>query len=105
MVGGVKMNIRQQTTLIIAHPMFAEAISDAEIMADLLIRLQLHCIEVQMKNSAKQYGLHRRMNYSDIKEALLSMKQPENLSLYLPIPEQKCRVVQIATAEEIRLLK
>lgn len=99
------MNIKEQTDYVLRHPGFVEAVrlfamGDTEYFRDVLYRLQLHCIDVQIKNSAKEYGLCKRMNGSDIKEALLSLRQPENLDVRLPIPVfvppvEECMVIDL----------
>jgi len=98
------MTIKQQTDFVITHPAFADAVNsfnngDGKKIADILFDLQLHCIDVQIRNSAKEYGSRKRMNSSDIKEGLLSMRQPDNLNVYLPIPlpQPECKVVNLIT--------
>lgn len=98
------MTISQQTDFILAHPFFEDAINDynngdKNKVYDLLNRLQLHCIDTQIRNSVKEYGSCKRMNTMDIKDRLQAMKQPENMNIYLPIPKPKveCKVISIVS--------
>ena len=98
------MNIHQQSDFILAHPFFEDAINDhnngdSKKIVDLLNRLQLHCIDTQIRNSVKEYGSCKHMNTMDIKDRLMAMKQPENMNIYLPIPLPKaeCKVINLIT--------
>lgn len=94
------MTIKEQANYVVTHPMMESAVAawrdgDCSCMVDLLVRIQLHCIDTQVKASAKEYGSCKRMNSSDIKDALLGMKLPDGLAVYLPIPPRRCVVVEI----------
>lgn len=96
------MNIKGQTEYILNHPGFDYALSkykdgESSLMFDLLYNVQLHCIDVQIKASHKEYGSCKRMNTMDIKERLIAMKQPDNLNVFIPIPpiQQECKVVNL----------
>lgn len=98
------MKIQDHTDYIVSHPAFADAVNDfnetPQKLNDLIFKIQLHAIDTQIKNSAREYGSCKRMNGSDIKEALLSMRQPDNLNIQLNIPITKadyCKVIDLMT--------
>lgn len=98
------MTINQQSNYIISHPGFKTAVAnfmngEVEDMRILLTDIQFHCIDVQIRNSAREYGNCKRMLGSDIKKKLLNISVPENLDVKLhiplPIPANECKVVSM----------
>lgn len=98
------MTIHQQSSYIVSHPGFKSAVAnfingDPKDITILLTDVQFHCIDVQIKNSAREYGACKRMVGSDIKTKLLNIQPPENLNVQLHIPivkkQDECKVVSI----------
>ena len=88
------MNLSQQTEYIMSHPAFRDCVEEygcgnSEPFVDLLNTIQLHCVDVQVKNSAKCFGQHKWQNSSDIRLALDAIKLPTNFDVKLKMPLPK----------------
>lgn len=93
------MTLTEQTDYVMKHPAWVEAMGDIGKMRELLNDLQLHCVETQVRASAREYGSCRRMNYSDIKESLLGIGLPRDFNIYLKIPKV-CKVVDMVVRKK-----